>query len=117
MALAVRCAHAQYFGGGGVLSMAKGTALFDAVAIFGTEAWVRSGRMRQCEPGRCALERVLSDEVRGPICGGHGCGGCAQDGGGVVRMDDGAVTFKGGTISNTRAVRARPLWFHIVRRM
>ena len=30
--------------------------------------------------------------------------GCAQEGG-VVSMDDGAVTFKGGTIANTKAVR------------
>ncbi len=35
-----------------------------------------------------------------------------QDGG-VVSMYDGAVTFKGGTISNTKAVRARPLRLHI----
>ena len=41
-----------------------------------------------------------------PICGGRGCAGCAQRGGGVVDMDDGAVTFKGGTISRTFAVRA-----------
>ena len=42
-----------------------------------------------------------------PIYGGRGCAGCAQDGnGGVVRMDDGAVMFKGGTISNTMAVSA-----------
>ncbi len=46
--------------------------------------------------GRCAR----------PICGGRGCAGCAQDGG-VVRMEDGAVTFKGGTISGAVAVRAR----------
>ena len=39
---------------------------------------------------------------------GRGCVECAQfDGGGVVRMDDGAVTFKGGTISGAVAVRAR----------
>ena len=40
---AVRCARAQTSGGGGggVLSMAKGTALFDAVDISGTEAYVR----------------------------------------------------------------------------
>ncbi len=32
---------------------------------------------------------------------------CAQDGsGGVVSMRDGAVTFKGGTITNTKAVGA-----------
>jgi hypothetical protein len=29
--------------------------------------------------------------------------GCAQYGGGVVSMYDGAVTFKGGTITNTKA--------------
>ena len=38
---------------------------------------------------------------------GHGCLGCAQTSGGVVLMADGDVTFKGGTISNTKAVRAR----------
>jgi hypothetical protein len=40
---AARCARAQKYGGGigGVLSMAKGTALFDGVAISGTEAYVR----------------------------------------------------------------------------
>jgi hypothetical protein len=33
--------------------------------------------------------------------------GCAQAGvGGVVSMRDGAVTFKGGTITNTKAVGA-----------
>ncbi len=41
-----------------------------------------------------------------PICGGRGCVGCAQRGG-VVSMGDGAVTFKGGSISNTKGVRAR----------
>ncbi len=29
--------------------------------------------------------------------------GCAQSGGGVVSMSDGVVTFKGGTITNTKA--------------
>ena len=29
--------------------------------------------------------------------------GCAQNGGGVVSMYDGEVTFKGGTITNTKA--------------
>ncbi len=38
----MRCARAQY--SSGVLSMVKGTALFDAVAISGTEAVVRAGR-------------------------------------------------------------------------
>ena len=53
--------------------------------------------------GRCAR----------PICGGRGCAGCAQYGG-VVRMDDGAVTFKGGTISNTWAgVRVHALRSHV----
>ena len=52
--------------------------------------------------GRCAR----------PICGGRGCAGCAQDGG-VVRMDDGAVTFKGGTISRAVAVRVRVLRSHV----
>ena len=39
---------------------------------------------------------------------GRGCVECAQfDSGGVVRMDDGNVTFKGGTISRAVAVRVR----------
>ena len=38
---------------------------------------------------------------------GRGRLGCAQNVGGVVFMLDGDVTFKGGTISNTTAVRAR----------
>jgi hypothetical protein len=45
----VRCARAQT-DGGGVIDMAKGTALFDAVAISGTEAgYVRSGAGQRCE--------------------------------------------------------------------
>jgi hypothetical protein len=32
-------------------------------------------------------------------------------------MDDGAVTFKGGTIANTKAVRARQLRPHVPCRM
>jgi hypothetical protein len=47
-----------------------------------------------------------------PIDGGRGCAGCAQDGG-VVRMDDGAVTFKGGTISRAVAVRVHALRSHV----
>jgi hypothetical protein len=61
-------------------------------------------------------------------CGGQGCAGCSQGGGGVVSMADRvvlttagfaslngnrAVTFKGGSISNTFGVRARPL--HLLR--
>jgi hypothetical protein len=80
--------------------MDKGTALFDGVAISGTEAQeVRAGGQRW---------------VPGPMrVGGPGSGlgrrrrrvwlGCAQ-GGGVVSMLDGAVTFKGGTITHTEAV-------------
>jgi hypothetical protein len=43
---AVRCARAQGNGGGGVLSMVKGTALFDAVAISDTAAGVRARVVR-----------------------------------------------------------------------
>ena len=86
--------------------MAKGTALFDAVAISDAEAGVRAGR--RCEPGPMPAGAGVGGRGARPICGGLGCTGCAQYGnGGVVRMDDGAVTFKGGTISNTKAVRAR----------
>jgi hypothetical protein len=49
----------------------------------------------------------------GPIAIGVNCAGCAQTGGGVVFMGDGAVTFKGGTISNSKAVRARPSRSHV----
>ncbi len=86
-----------------MLEMDKGAALFDAVAISDTRASVRAGRGGVAS----ARGRVSADGARGPICGGRGVSGCAQNGG-VVRMDDGAVTFKGGTISNTTAVRARP---------
>ncbi len=76
--------------------MVKGAALFDGVAISGTEAQVRAGRQRW---------------VPGPMRGGGGGGGlgrrrgCAQLGG-VVWMCDGAVTFEGGSITNTKAVGA-----------
>jgi hypothetical protein len=39
-----RCTRAQYRGG--VIRMDKGAALFDGVAISGTEAWVRAGGQR-----------------------------------------------------------------------
>ena len=80
--------------------MTKGTALFDTVAISGTETQVRAGQ------GGCAVGADVGGRGAGPIAMGRGCAGCAQDGGGVVDMDDGAVTFKGGSISNSRAVRA-----------
>ncbi len=92
-----------------MLSMAKGTALFDAVAISDTGASVRArrggcsgGAARQADAcgGGCGRTVCAAD------CGGRGCAGCAQDGG-VVRMDDGAVTFIGGTITGAVAVRAR----------
>ncbi len=41
---AARCIRAQY--GGGVIAMDKGAALFDGVAISGTEAQVRAGGQR-----------------------------------------------------------------------
>ncbi len=53
-------------------------------------------------------ERVSADGVRGPIAMGVAAPACAQafGYGGVVRMEDGAVLFKGGSISNSTAVRA-----------
>jgi hypothetical protein len=81
--------------------MDKGAALFDGVAISGTEAAVRAGGQRW---------------VLGPMCVGGGGGGlgrrrrrvrlgCEQIGG-VVSMGYGEVTFKGGTITNiTSTVR------------
>jgi hypothetical protein len=70
--------------------MTKGTALFDAVPISGTLAWVRAAS-RECV-----------------FC---------EHGGGVVRMLDGDIKFKGGTISNTTAVRERLSRSHVLCRM
>ncbi len=56
------------------------------------------GPIRRC---RVSAEEVSAD------CGGCGCVCCVQGGGGVVHMVDGAITFKGGTISKTEAVRGR----------
>jgi hypothetical protein len=57
--------------GGGVLSMAKGTALFDAVAISSVlGASVRKGAGRRCEPCRCLRGRVWADGVRGRFAAG-----------------------------------------------
>jgi hypothetical protein len=113
---ALRYTRAQGFSGG-VLSMDRGTALFDTVAISDTEALHES--VRRCKSCRWALGRVSADGVRGRLRG-RGCIGCVQDdadyGGGVVGMLGGAITFKGGTISSTTAVRASPLRFHVVRR-
>ncbi len=52
------------------------------------------------------MGRVSADGVRRPIAMGVAAPAGAQDYGGVVRMDDGAVTFKGGSIANSTAVRA-----------
>jgi hypothetical protein len=87
---AVRCTRAQPNGSGGVIFMAKGTALFDTVPISGTQAWVRAAKSE--------------------------CIGC-EHGGGVVRMLDGDIKFKGGTISNTTAVRERLSRSHVPCRM
>ena len=77
------CARMQ--GYGGVLIILNGNATFESVAISNTSAGVRlawGGR-----PGPEA-ER----------------GGGVQSGG-VVRMDDGSVRFKGGSIARSTAVR------------
>jgi hypothetical protein len=52
------------------------------------------------------MGRASADGMRRLIALGVAAPACAQDGGGVVRMEDGAVTFKGGSISNSTAVRA-----------
>jgi hypothetical protein len=97
---ALRCAHAQKYGG--VIDIGKGTALLDTVAISDTEALsVRAGQGVRCKSGECALGWVSAEEVSANR-GRRGCIGCVQDGG-VVRMSGGAVKFKGGTISNTFA--------------
>ncbi len=93
--------------GGGVLRMKTGTAMFDTVAISDTRAYVRAGRAGEAMrvgPMRCGggCRRTGC----GADCKRCGCVGCAQHGGGVVSMAGGAVTFKGGSISNIRAVCA-----------
>jgi hypothetical protein len=111
-------ARAQSNGRGGVLSMTRGAALFDAVAISDTFAEVCAGTRQRCESGRCTVGRVSADGVRGRFARGHDRFGCAQNGrGGVVRMGSGVVTFRGGTISNSKAVRAQQLHWHAPRRM
>jgi hypothetical protein len=66
---AVRCARAQVYAGG-VLSMFKGTALFDAVAISDTGAGVRYWQFGDASRGRCALGRVLAYGMRGRFAAG-----------------------------------------------
>ncbi len=58
------------------------------------------------ECGDAQFGRVSADGVRRPIAMGVAAPAGAQDYGGVVHMVDGAVTFKGGSISNSTAVRA-----------
>jgi hypothetical protein len=90
--------------------MAKGNALFDAVAISGTAAGVRAGRGGDASRAGCAVAVGVGGRGATADCNTRGCAGCAQggydNGGGVVRMYDGAVTFKGGSISDSTAVRA-----------
>jgi hypothetical protein len=94
--------------------MAKGTALFDTVAIAGSIAGVRWGRGGGARWADALSGRVSADGVpsRGQQ---HDCFGSAQKGG-VVLMLDGNVTFKNGTISKSKAVRAPPSHLHILRR-
>jgi hypothetical protein len=64
---APRCTRAQF--GGGVIAMDKGAALFDGVAISGTEAWVRADGQRWVPgPMRVGGAGALKDG------GGGGCG-------------------------------------------
>ena len=54
-----------------MLSMVKGTALFDAVAISETEAFnVRYWQFGAASRGRCAVRRVWADGVRGRFAAG-----------------------------------------------
>ena len=70
---------------------------------------INATRASACE-GKCRQLRCGAD------CGGLGYVGCAQEGG-VLRVYDGAVTFIGGTISNTSAVRKRLPRFHVACRV
>jgi hypothetical protein len=75
------------------------------VAISSTTAKVRASRA-----GRAVGAGVGGRGARAD-CNRRVCAGCAQwvgGNGGVVSMDDGAVTFKGGSISNTKAAVRAP---------
>ena len=74
MARRTRAQSGEFYSSGGVISMDKGTVLFDGVAISGTEATdVRVGGQR-CVPGRCAWWAVWADGVHM----GRGSGGFAS---------------------------------------
>ncbi len=86
--------------------MRAGTALFDAVAISDTRAEVRAGRGGDVVAG-------VGGRSAGPIA--IVVAASAVQDGGVVWMSGGAVTFKGGNISNSKvgAVRAHMLRWHV----
>jgi hypothetical protein len=94
-----------------VLLMTSGTALFDAVAISGTDAGVRVGRGGVASRAGAHMRRVSADGVQGRLQYSW-LHRRVQDGG-VVWMSDGAVKFKGGNISNTTAVRSLMLRWHV----
>jgi hypothetical protein len=95
----------------------------------GHRAVRRRGDIRHRSNGACRASaamrsggRVSADGLRGPIAMGVAAPAGAQNEGGVVRMDDGAVTFKGGSISSSTAVRApsasrasRAPWYGMLR--
>jgi hypothetical protein len=123
----VRCAIGRRAGlcgwpsGGAMRSCAEIWRWWRALHGQGHRAVRRRGDIRHrirgaCEAGRMRYGGGCRQTGCAADCGGRGCVGCAQ-GGGVVRMDDGAVTFKGGTISDTKAVRARQLRSHVACRM
>ncbi len=64
---------------------------------------------------------MSADGVRRPIAIRAAAPACAQNNGGVVDMDGGAVMFKGGSISDSKAVRepsatcASALWYGMFR--
>ncbi len=69
---AARCTRAQG-GGGGVIAMDKGAALFDGVAISNAEAQVRAGQQRWVSgPIRVGGAGAVSDG------GGGGCGSAVR---------------------------------------
>jgi hypothetical protein len=91
-----RSASARVQANGGAVIMGKGELVFDGVAISDTSATAR--RPSAARDGR---------PLRLRACGGPAPDQCrAQGDGGVIAMDDGAVTFRGSsTITRTQAVR------------
>jgi hypothetical protein len=81
----VRCSRAQTFdGGGGVIFIRKGTALFDTMLISDTEAAVRVGRGGDVSRADARSGRVFRLSRADARAGGCQRTGCAADAAGMA---------------------------------